>query len=191
MMDQNQVGGHGSDYVGLPRQAAAWFFAGRAARNGCAQAAVAWLIDFHGGARNPYPAGTDLAAAVYRDHPPDTPLALFGTTPGRVERICRAYGFATRRSCERAGGGPERLRGALDGGRPVIALLDLRRLGGEWGLHYAVVYGCDDAAVHCTNMPPTRHSAEPRQAIAWSGFTRAWRCWIPWPGFQCMGIEAW
>jgi hypothetical protein len=163
------------------------FYAGRRCRNGCAQAAVAWLLAFAN--RSPYGPGADLALEVYRRYPPDTPLALFGTTPGRLERICRASGFRTARFC--GPGAPERLRAELAAGRPVVVLLNLGRLGSGWGLHYAVACGCDESAVYCANMLPAGGDPVPRLAVPWPEFLRAWRGWLPGRRFRYAALAAW
>src|SRR5262245_18812258 len=86
-------------YVGVAPECIGAFFAGsgyprqRVPRNGCAQAAVACLLDYWGLARGWDATGAALMAEVYRRFPPDSPFALWGTTPGRLERICRACGF--------------------------------------------------------------------------------------------------
>jgi hypothetical protein len=202
-------------YAGVDADRVGAFFAGRGTRNGCGQAAVACLLRFWGldecglgtadgrrrTARAPS-AGRRLPSAVphpqsaivdqvYRRFPPDTPGRLFGTTPGRVEAACRGFGLSTARWWGSELQARERLLEALAARQPVIVLLDLQRLGGGWGFHYAVAFGCEAAAVHCTNMLPTRHSREPVQAIPWSEFMRAWWCWLPGRRFKWMGIRAW
>src|SRR5437763_1449940 len=150
-------------------------YAGAACRNGCAQAAVAWLLAYRNG--DQYPPGRDPVADVYRRWPPDTPFAIFGTTPGRLESICRAYGFRTERFW--GGGAPERLGAELAAGRPVVALLDVARLGCGWGLHYAVAHACDEDAVYCANLLPALRDRECAKQLPWPAFLRAWRSWIP------------
>ena len=163
------------------------FYASRALRNGCAQAAVAWLLTFL--RRSPYPPGADLVAEIYRRYPPNTPFALFGTTPGRLERICHAYGLRTARWS--GAGARERLEAELAAGRPVVVLLDLARLGGGIGFHYAVACSYNETGVTCANMLPTRRFSGEAQALPWSELMLAWKCRLPAGRFKCAGMAAW
>jgi hypothetical protein len=181
----------GERYLGVPGERIGAFYGGRSARNSCAQAAVACLLDFWQLAPSGGEGPSELVDRIYESHPPDTPFGLFGTTPGRVEQACRAYGLTTSRWGREDADPRGRLAEALAAREPAIVLVDLHRLGEGWGFHYLVAYGCDAEAVHCTNMLPNPISPEPRQPIPWSLFMRAWRSWLPGPALQCMGIRAW
>lgn len=176
-------------YQGIPPALVKWFFANdNDSKNGCGQAAVAFLLDITG--KSPYT--PDVAVReIYRRHPPDTPGALLGTTPGHLENTCRAYGMTTYRYCNNESGAQSRLRQTTALNRPTAVLLDIGRLGGQWGFHYPVVHGYDDHNVYLTNMVPTKFGQDPRQIIPWGDYMYAWWCWIPGGDFKYAGIEAW
>lgn len=176
-------------YIGLPEQEVPSFTAGGAtARNGCGQAAVVCLLDFWG--RLPYPASTAVPD-LYARHPPNTPGALFGCTPGYIERLCGTYGLATRRFSGNAADRRRQLEGALRGGRPALVLLDLGALGGPFlTAHYAVAYAFDEAGLYCTGMVSTGSSRASKQHLPWPDFTRAWRCnYLPLPRWRRFGLD--
>lgn len=163
-------------------------FAYGAARNGCAQAAVAWLLERWG--RMPEGTGADPVMAVYRRFPPDTPFALLGTTPWGLEEICRRCGLITERWSGQAKASRARLEESLSSGCPTIVLLDTHRLGNGWGLHYVVATSCDSEGVRCTNMLPSRLGDLSEQHLPWDAFLHAWATWAPLPSLRYVGITA-
>ena len=176
-------------YAGLAEDEIPAFAAGsRTSANGCGQAAVACLLDFWG--RLPFPTATAVRD-LYACHPPNTPGALLGSTPGHVERLCEGYGLATRRFSGDADGRRRQLEAALLGGRPAIVLLDLGTLGGSFlTAHYAVAYAANGAGVRLTNMASTSFGEGLKQSVPWPDFLRAWRCWyLPLPGWRFFGLD--
>jgi hypothetical protein len=162
-------------------------YAGAGCRNGCAQAAVAWLLSYRDARFRP--AGPEAVNEVYRRWRPDTPFALFGTTPGHLERICRSYGVKTERFWGRRA--PDRLRRELAAGRVMVVLLDLARLGAGWGLHYVVAHQFDEDRVYCANLLPAPRDAAMPDSLPWALFLRAWGSWLPLPRFQHAGMVVW
>ena len=160
----------------------------RTSANGCGQAAVACLLDVWG--RLPYPAAMAVQE-IYACHPPNTPGALLGCTPGHVERMCRVYGLAARRFNGNADGRRRQLEAALRDGRPALVLLDLGVLDGPFlTAHYAIAYASDRADVRLTNMTPTGFGSGPKQRVPWRDFMRAWRCWyLPLPAWRFFGLD--
>ncbi len=174
----------------------AYFATSDAVKNGCAQAAVACLLDYWKVPPYPSKQGDDLVYAVYHaaKNEPDSPGQAFGTSPGQAEDICRYYGFTTNRWCNNRDGGKTTLVAALQKGHPVIVLLDFGALGEQWfvSCHYPVVYGCDDGSVYLTNMIPTKWSSAAKQTLSWSDFMNAWNMGFTHMGeFEYVGIDAW
>lgn len=122
-----------------------------------------------------------LRERLRREHPPDTPLALLGTTPWGLERLLRAQGAEVER---RAGATRAWLEAALARG-PVLACVDLRPLGHRWPmLHWVVVRGADAEGVTVDGLvraPWPREGAR----VPWGAFLRAWACrWAPLPAYR-------
>lgn len=114
-------------------------------RNHCAQRALALAT------------GLPLKQ-VHREHPPDTPFALLGTTPWRLARAARAYG--------RSGEIAWSLRPRALPPAPFAALVDVRHWGRRLpAAHWALVLSHDGETVRCAE-----EGAMPR-----SRFLRAWR----------------
>lgn len=176
-------------YIGVAEHEIPAFAAGsRTSPNGCGQAAVVCLLDFWD--RLPYPTATAVQD-LYACHPPNTPRALLGCTPGHVERLCGTYGLTARRF---SGAAPDRraaLEEALRLRRPAIVLLDLGALGGPvLTAHYAVAYAYDEAGLYVTNMASTGFGGASKQHLPWPGFMRAWRCWyLPLLGWRRFGLD--
>ena len=144
------------------------------ADNGCAQAAVAVLVDYWQRV-GLYPTArrgtSQLVDAIYRQHPPDTPGAWFGSTPWRVANIFKALGFATVRRWGETDSFVDLVR-SVEIGCPQVVLVDLGKLGDAWALHhYLVVVGVDDKYVYVRNMLDGQ-TRLPRNA-----FMEAWHCW--------------
>jgi hypothetical protein len=159
--------------------------------NGCAQAAVASLVMYY--RQPPYyvpqQSGADLVTHIYKDHPPDTPGGKLGTSPGSLEKICKAAGFP---KTWRTYSGPitpgndqnnyqsarKTLLNSLKAQEMVIVLLDLAAMlpDQDWlWQHYAIVYGFDTEQVYLTNMPmvPGGETVQPADK-----FFAAWHCHV-------------
>ena len=174
-------------YTGITERETPSFTAGsKTAPNGCGQAAVVSLLRFWD--RLPYPEATAVQD-LYARHPPNTPRALMGCTPGHVERLCAQYGLATQRFAGDAATRRQALEDALRHGRPAIVLLDLGALGnGFLTAHYAVAHAFDDEGIYCTGMVRTRFGDTSRQRLPWPDFMAAWRCWYL-PGWWHFGLD--
>jgi hypothetical protein len=156
------------------------------ARNGCAQAALAWLLDFWQLPRPPL-------AELYRAHPPDTPLRLMGTSPPALARMAAARGLRVR---ARSGGDAHAARAwlaaELAAGRPAALLLDLRHLGRRLpGGHWVVALAADEREVHVTNLVRTPRHAGPVADLPWEALLPAWRCRAAvLPSWRFAGVSA-
>ena len=174
-------------YTGVEEREMPSFTANAAtAPNGCGQAAAVTLLSFWDCL--PYPEATAVQD-LYAAHPPNTPRALLGCTPGHVERLCAKYGLAMNRFTGDAFGRRRQLEDALQGGRPALVLLDLGALGG--GLltaHYAVAYAFDSVGVYGAGMVRTRFGTASKQHLPWPDFMVAWRCWFL-PGWRYFGLD--
>jgi hypothetical protein len=157
--------------------------------NGCGQASVASAVRLFNKGRY---AGVDnqhLVSTIYRDHPPDSPGAVFGSTPGHVENIAAACGLDHWRTYG-PGNAQNALRNALSSNMVMAVLVDLGKLGGAWyNHHYLVAFGCDDSNVHVTNALGSQYGGQPEEQIPWKDFMEAWHAWdLPSPDWQYAGI---
>jgi predicted double-glycine peptidase len=142
--------------------------------NGCGQAAVATLVDYWQ-RTDLYPhvtRGTSgLVDAIYAQHKTDTGGWL-GCTPGHVQNIFKALGFATLRRCGEENA-REDLKRSMQAGCPLVVVVDMGKLEGTWQTyHYLIVYGYDNDNVYVRNMIP-----EGKIDLPWRVFMDAWHCW--------------
>lgn len=180
-------------YQGIQQDQIGTFFS--AHDDGCGEAAVACVIKYyadHGLMADPFSSGSDPAEEVYQKYPPDAriPNVLsFGTTPGRMEDVFRAYGMATNRWCNNQDGGRQTLQQELAQNRPTPVIVDMGKLGGSWGqAHYPVAYAFDDSSIYVTNWV----IGPAKIAFPWDTFMQAWQAWfIPGGDFHWAGVSAW
>ena len=144
--------------------------------NGCAHAAVTSLVRYYD-RQDIYPeaiTNTDLLVALYRNHPPDSRDAFFGSTPGHLHNILKKFGFHTWRrfGAEHARRDLER---SIKAGVPMVVLIDMGKFDpvDNFVGHYVVVFGFDDEKVHVRNMLP-----DTIDWIRWDLFLSAWHCWF-------------
>src|SRR5688500_15009411 len=88
------------------RKMRSYFANSQTSMNGCGQAAVACVVEYFD-RRDLYPGvpreSSKLVDAIYRQHPPDTPGAWVGCTPGHIQNILQNLGFKTMRRQGEAG----------------------------------------------------------------------------------------
>lgn len=180
-------------YQGISEEAIGAYFSSH--DDGCGEAAAACVIEYYAGLGrmpSPFPAGSNPADDVYQKYPPDAQIPnvlSFGTTPGRIEDVFRAYGLQTNRWCNNESGGRQTLQQELAQGRPTPVIVDMGKLGGSaFNAHYPVAYGFDESNIYVTNwiIGPQKTS------WSWDTFMPAWQAWfIPGGDFHWAGVSAW
>jgi hypothetical protein len=177
-------------YVGIPTNAAPNAMAHD--KNGCGQAGVGSIVYYY--KRPPYYHTTDhdtinIVHRIYNDHPPDTPGAVVGCTPGHVENICKAVKLQAWRTY--GPNGRKTLSDVHQRNQMMIVCLDLGKMGQTPFVahHYGVAYAHDEKFVYLTNMPPTDFGASRYQSVPWDIFMDSWHCWaLPSADWQYAGI---
>jgi hypothetical protein len=180
-------------YVGIQRNDAPNCVATQNQPNGCGETAAASLVYYY--KRVPYFHAADhdtinVVQRIYHDHPPDTPNAAFGCTPGHVENICKAVKLQAWRTY-----GPQGAKKVINDvhqrNQMVIVLLDLGKMGSApiVSHHYGIAYAHDENNVYLTNMAPTQFGSNRYQSVPWNVFMDAWHCWmLPSADWQYAGI---
>jgi hypothetical protein len=161
--------------------------------NGCASAAVAVLLQHWKNV--PYKdsnghtlCGKSLADAIFCDHPPDA--GHYGTTPGHLENMFKAYRLTTNRWCNNKEGGLETLQNGIQKLQPTCVLVDYGKLSSNFNFiaHYLIGYAYCDDGIYCSNML----EGSQQQLIDWNTFFDAWQCWfIPGGDFHYAGVQSW
>ena len=162
----------------------------RVAWNGCGQAAVATLLDYHGldpyGLKKPiydekdgryHWASDEIIGRIREEFPPNHLFGLFGTTPGQLVRALRSAGLeASWAAARNEGEGRQKIwkevKRSVEAGLPVIVIMDMGKLGGRpLSAHWGVLYRIEGSTVHLANtgnvtVVPELH------------FLRAFMCWF-------------
>jgi hypothetical protein len=174
----------------------------RAAWNGCGQAAVATLLDYHGldpyGLKKPiydekdrrhHWTSDEIIGRIREEFPPNHLFGLFGTKPGQLVKALRSAGLeASWSAAQNEGEGRQKIwkevRRSVESDLPVIVMMDMGKLGGRpLSAHWGVVYWIEDSTVHLANTKNVAMVPEPL-------FLRAFACWFMPGRFHYCGVFA-
>ncbi|QVL32170.1 C39 family peptidase [Telmatocola sphagniphila] len=162
------TGADTSTYRGLDRIFEYTNWDGKLTPTNCGLAASATYLT-HLGKFPPLPEeAAQIMNALEADHPPNIFFGKFGTSRGRVERMCAAYGTQLDFFEEE-----ETLRNYLDQNKPVMVMCQMpgkQILGLHFPSgHWMVAYGYDSNNIFLSNYG----------SMTWPEFREVWDGFIP------------